>query len=199
MNQQNNRAGIHNFRMPGIPSTQPNIIPEVSKIFFDRLGATATVFGTWAQGVFLGYHADQPGWSTWDIVFSQWAYSRIQDLYFLPQEKCGSLVRQYRTEVDTIDIRRKADIILKIPLTGWDLEMFSRQGYGIAWESGPFAIAESIIRIQRLKKFAGKWWSTLTSSERYLIEERAVMLIADLKVWLPGSLPRLSELLEAAQ
>ena len=174
----------------------PDHVPPVAVMLFDRLGSSAAgPFATWAQGAFLGYHADQPEWSAWDIVFSHWAYSRCQDLDFLPQQKRDAFITGYREKAATDDVKQKGEEIFEKQLSAWDLEMFARQGYGSTWESSPYSTAEAIVRIGRLKKFANEVWKSLPPSEREELQQRAQALIDQLKVWMPGPLPRLDVLL----
>jgi hypothetical protein len=174
----------------------PDHLPSVATMLFDRLGTVAAGhFAHWAQSIFLGYHADQPDWSAWDIVFSQWAYSRRQDLDFLPQQKQNEFIAGYRQDAVTEDVKKKGEELLNSPLSDWDLEMFSRRGYSISWEASPYSTAEVIIRIERLKKFARKMWQNLSPSEKKEFQERGQTLINALKVWMPGPLPSLEHLL----
>jgi hypothetical protein len=176
--------------------TNPNRVPSVAAMMSARLGsAAAEPFTVWARGIFLGYHADQPEWSAWDIVFSQWAYSRRKELDFLPQQKRDWLITSYREKANTDDIKQKGEEILKKPLSDWDLEMFARQGYGIAWESSPYSTAEAIVRIERLKRLVAELWPILTPDEREEVQNRGQALINLLRVWMPGPLPRLDVLL----
>ena len=173
----------------------PDSVPSVVAMLGARMGSTAAApFLSWAHGVFLGYHADQPDWSAWDIVFSQWAYSRSKELEFLPKQKQDLFIKSYRETALTDDIKRKGEEALRKPLSGWDMEMFARQGYGVAWESSPYSTAEAIVRIERLKRFAAKLWSVLTADEREEVQVRAQALIDQLRVWMPGPLPRMDAL-----
>ena len=177
----------------------PMIIPSVVDLFTQRLGPVeAGPFVDWATRVFLGYHADQPDWSAWDFVLSQWAYSRTSDLSFLPPEKQQGFVAGYRQVASSDDVRAKAEELAPAPLSDWDLEMASRRGYGPAWEASPFSIAEAIVRIERLKRFAAQLLPYLTLAEREELQRRAQALISQLGVWMPGALPRLDVLVGAS-
>jgi hypothetical protein len=174
----------------------PGQIPSVAAMLFDRLGSIAAAgFAHWAQNAFLGYHADQPDWSAWDIVFSHWAYSRCKDLDFLRQQTQDSFIASYTQKAVTDDVKQRGEELLYSPLSEWDLEMFARRGYGVAWECSPYSTVEAIIRIERLKKFAGQVWQNLSLDERGEVQKRAQALIDELKVWMPGPLPSLEQLL----
>lgn len=176
----------------------PDSVPSVVAMLCARLGGpAASQFIAWAKGLFLGYHADQPDWSAWDIVFSQWAYSRSKELDFLSKQKQDLFIARYREKATADDIKRKGEESLRKPLSAWDMEMFARQGYGVAWESSPYSTAEAIVRIERLKRFAAESWSTLTPDEREELQVRAQALLDNLKVWMPGPLPRLDALLRS--
>lgn len=177
--------------------TSPGSIPPVGTMLCERLTKEeARRFGYWTQCIFLGYHADQPDWSAWDIVLSQWAFSRRRELDFLPQQKRESLIAGYQQKVVTDDIRQKSEEILRQPLSDWDLEIFARRGYGISWESSPYSTAEAIVRIERLKQHVAVVWSELESTEKKQLHEKAQTLINDLGVWMPGPLPYLDLLLK---
>jgi hypothetical protein len=179
-----------------VMKASPNYVPSPASMLLDRLDRTTRErFLAWARGVFLGYHADQPQWSAWDIVFSHWAYSRARDLDFLPEAKREFFLAGYREKVETDDVKRKAKELLNKPMSDWDLEIYARHGYGIAWESTPFSLAEAITRIERLKGFAAQFWKRLDASERGESQRRAQALIDELKVWMPGPLPKLEDLL----
>jgi hypothetical protein len=175
----------------------PSEVPDVVSMFMTRLEpAVADQFRRWARNIFLGYHADQPDWSAWDIVFSQWAYSRRKDLEFLPEEKRNSLVTEYRQNATTDDIKQLANMELERPLSDWDVEMYSRRNYGASWESGPFSTIEAIVRIERLKSLVQRFWPMLDDRERQMVQSGAQKLIEELGVWIPGPLPSLNSLLE---
>jgi hypothetical protein len=177
--------------------SRPDQIPPLPRMLFDRLGVTAAErFDRWARNVFLGYHADQPDWSAWDIVFSHWAYGRRRDLDFLPPEKREALVSEYCRNVDTDDVKRTAEALASKPLSDWDIEMFARRNYGASWESSPFSIVEAITRIERLKRFARNIWLNLNDDEREKMQKNAQELVDTLGVWMPGQLPALGRLLE---
>jgi hypothetical protein len=177
----------------------PDHLPAVAATLLRRLGmATARPFVSWARGAFLGYHADQPEWSAWDIVFSHWAYSRSGDLDFLPAQQRDAFITGYREKAATDDVKQKGEELLEKQLSAWDLETFARQGYGSTWESSPYSTAEAIIRIERLKKFVNEVWNSLTPTDREELQRRAQELINQLKVWMPGALPRLDVLLRQA-
>jgi hypothetical protein len=174
----------------------PEQVPDVAALVLVRLdGATAKRFADWARGVFLGYHADQPDWSAWDIVFSQWAYSRRKDLSFLTEEKRANFVSDYRREATTDDIRELARQVLEKPLSDWDVEMYARRNWGASWESSPFSTIESIVRIERLKRFARVLWASVDDRERGAMQRAAEKLIEELGVWMPGPLPTMDSLL----
>jgi len=174
----------------------PERVPDIAGLLVQRLdGETAKRFAEWARGAFLGYHADQPDWSAWDIVFSQWAYSRRKDLAFLPEEKRALFVSDYRREATTEDVREAAREVAEKPLSDWDLEMYARRNWGASWESSPFSIMESIARIERLKRFARAFWVGLDERERVAMQQAAEKLADELGVWMPGPLPTLDELL----
>jgi hypothetical protein len=176
--------------------TNPRETPDVAKLLLQRLDATtAQRFVKWASGAFLGYHADQPDWSAWEIVFSRWAYSRQNDLAFLPQQKRESLVSEYRLHVTTDDIERLATEALEASLSDWDLEMYARRDWGASWESSPFSVIESIVRIERLKRFARAFRASLDEREREAMQRAAEKLVEELGVWMPGPLPTLDSLL----
>lgn len=175
----------------------PEQVPPVASMLFHRLGSTAAEpFAAWARGAFLGYHADQPDWSAWDIVMSHWAYSRSQDLDFLPEQKRESFVSGYREKAESGDVKRKGLEMLNKALSDWDLDMFARRRYGISWESSPYSTAEAIARIERLKRFAREVWQGLSPSEKEEFQQRAQALIDELEVWMPGLLPGLDTLLK---
>jgi hypothetical protein len=174
----------------------PDAVPPVAAMLLDRLDpADAERFAAWAGGVYLGYHADQPDWSAWDIVFSQWAYSRRRDLDFLPAEKRGLVIDGYRRMVDTGDVKARCREVMAQPLSDWDLEVFSRRGYGVAPHSGPCSTVEAIARIERLKKYCAEVWQALTPAEREQLGRRAQTLLDQMRVWMPGPLPPLGDLL----
>lgn len=180
-------------------STMPDRIPPFEAMLFEQVsGAEAGPLRHWAQRVFLGYHPDQPEWSAWDIVFSQWAYSRRKDLSFLPEPKWDWIVTSYQREAITDDVKKQAEDVLKQPMSDWDLEMFARRGWGASWESGPYSLVEAIIRVERLKRFSAKVWSRLGPAEREALIQAGQSLISDLHVWMPGALPRLDDLLKEA-
>lgn len=192
--QKTLREVIHQARR--VYEASPDNVPSVATMLFDRLGsAAARQFATWANGAFLGYHADQPEWSAWDIIFSHWAYSRRHDLDFLPPQKRDSFISGYRQKAVTNDLKQKGEEALNSPLSDWDLEMFARRGYGRSWESSPYSTAEAIARIERLKKFAHEVWENLSPGERVELQKRGQELINILKVWMPGPLPSLDALL----
>ena len=174
-----------------------DLVPPAAAMLFDRLGpAVAGPFAHWARGAYLGYHADQPDWSAWDIVFSQWAYSRRKDLDFLPTEKRDLLISGYRQKVNTDDVKQQCEQILRQPLSDWDLETFARRGYGIAPGTNPSSTVESIARIERLKQFAAEVWQDLSPTEREQLHRHAQELLDQMRVWMPGPLPRLENLLK---
>jgi hypothetical protein len=176
--------------------TDPKQVPDVAGMLLNRLDRpSAEQFERWARGAFLGYHADQPDWSAWDIVFSRWAYSRRKDLVFLPEEKRESLVSEYRLKVTTDDIEQLANEALEGPLSDWDLEMYARRNWGASWESSPFSVIESIVRIERLTRYARAFWASLDEREREATQVAAEKLIEELSVWMPGALPSLDGLL----
>ena len=175
---------------------RPSSVPDVSAMLLGTLDRwSAADFEKWASGVFLGYHADQPEWSAWDIIFLNWAYSHHQDLEVLPVEKRNEFISGYRKMVSTDDVKQKCQALSQEPLSAWDLEIFGRRGYGSSWESGPFHVVESIARIERLKRFARQFWRALSLSEINALEQKARALIRKLKVWMPAALPRLDELM----
>ena len=174
----------------------PQEIPDVAKLLLQRLDATtAQRFVRWASGAFLGYHADQPDWSAWDIVFSQWAYSRRKDMSFLREEKCATFVSDYRREGSDEDVKKMARELMEKPLSDWDLEMYARRDWGASWESSPFSVIESIVRIERLKRFARAFRASLDEREREAMQRAAEKLVEELGVWMPGPLPTLDSLL----
>jgi len=174
----------------------PQEIPDVAKLLLQRLDATTTQrFVRWASGAFLGYHADQPDWSAWDIVFSQWAYSRRKDMSFLREEKCATFVSDYRREGSDEDVKKMARELMEKPLSDWDLEMYARRDWGASWESSPFSVIESIVRIERLKRFARAFRASLDEREREAMQRAAEKLVEELGVWMPGPLPTLDSLL----
>ena len=170
-------------------------VPPVPTMLLDRIGTEADKFNHWANGVFLGYHADQPDWSAWDIILSQWAYSRSGDLDFLGEHDREAFLMDYRLKASTDDIREKYGEVLGQPLSDWDVEMFARRGWGIEWEEGPGSIAEAIVRINRLKGVAATLVSRLDESRRTALQLRAQQLIDELHVWMPSPLPSLVSLL----
>lgn len=188
------RATILDAR--GRQDAEPDHIPPVAEMFADRLQTSdAEAFLRWARGVFLGYHADQPEWSAWDIVFSQWAYSRRGDLGFLPTTTRDALVVAYREIAETDDVRERCERAAERPLSDWDVEVYARRGYGAEWESGPYSTIEAVCRIERLKQFVSVVWPELTPQERAQLHDRAEALLAELGVWMPGPLPQLDTLL----
>jgi hypothetical protein len=177
-------------------AANPDRVPDVAAELLKRLKSPESrSFFSWARGIFLGYHADQPNWSAWDIVISQWAYSRNRDLDFLSAQNLEFFLVGYRRDADTDDIKCKGGEALRSALSDWDLEMFSRHGYGASWETSPFQTIESIVRIERLKIFVRKIWLMLSLVEQEQFQLRAQVLVDQLKVWMPGPLPRLDDLL----
>lgn len=165
----------------------------------ERLGtAQLTVFLQWAEGVYLGYHADQPEWSAWQIAFSQFAYSHRGKIDFLKAEKREIFLTGYRERVEIDDIKNINTTLAKLPLSAWDLDVFSAQGYGASWESGPLAVVEPLIEVERLKQFAREFWIALEPTEREELQRRAQALLQELRVWMPGPLADLGVLLRAA-
>lgn len=191
------RAAILEAR--GRHDAEPDRIPPVAAMLADRLPEPdAEAFLRWARRAFLGYHADQPEWSAWDIVFSHWAYSRRGDLDFLPPVTRDALVDAYRNTAATDDVRERGERAAERPLSDWDVEIYARRGYGAEWESGPYSTIEAVCRIKRLKQFVAAMWPRLTPREHAQLHDRADALIAELGVWLPGPLPRLDTLLASA-
>lgn len=174
----------------------PSEVPAVNRMLSERLSDKQRApFFRWAQGVFLGYHADQVEWSAWDVVFSQWAYSRRKDLNFLPDIKEQWFVTTYRADASTADVKQLAEDVVSQPLSDWDVQIYARRGWSATWESGPFSIIDWIVRVERLKRFALKAWSELDPDEREEILRRGQTVIEDLRVWMPGPLTRLDSLL----
>lgn len=175
----------------------PNRVPPLAVMLAERLPAPdVAAFLRWARGAFLGYHADQPWWSAWDIVFTRWATSRQSDLDFLPPPKRDELVAAYRRDAAVNDVRARGEKAAEQPLSDWDLEVFARRDYGSEWDSGPYRVIEAIARDHRLKTFVARTLPGLAPAEREQLHARAQALLAALGVWMPGPLPRLDELLE---
>lgn len=174
--------------MPNIRNVMKNHMPPSD---IQRLNA-------WGNKQFLGYHADQPAISAWDVVVSHWAYSRNREIEFLGPENHRWFCQEYKSKVLVDDIRQRSEIAAERPLSDWDLEMYSRHQFGKEWESSPFATIESMVRGNRLIQFLAQFSKRLGVDNSVQVQRSAESLLGEMRVWMPFKLPRLESLLEWA-
>ncbi len=182
-----------------IASLDGNATPNIREVMKNHLPPSDLPrLLAWGNKQFLGYHADQPALSAWDIVVSHWAYSRNREIEFLGPDNHKWFCQEYRSTVQVDDIRQRSEIASVRLLSDWDLEMYSRHQFGKEWESSPFATIESMVRGTRLIQFLAQFSKRLKVDDGVQVQRSAESILGEMRVWMPFKLPRLEGLLEWA-
>ena len=189
--QRQLRSAILQFRQ--VAADNHLRVTKISDVFVDHLEvAELSPFLKWGERQYLGYHAEQPHFSAWDIIVSHWAFSRSQDIAFLPPETLRWFKKEYRSSAVVDDIRTKSARIGTRPLSDWDLEMYARHKFGPTWEASPYATIESMVRGNRLIRFLVQFSTMLGIDDQFRIQKCAESLLAEFGVWMPSELCRLT-------
>jgi hypothetical protein len=193
-------ANRRQYEQPRPPTEGPAAMTPLPELFIGKLAAgwgqaEAAKFQNWARQVFLGDHAEQPDWSAWEIVFSQWAYGNQHTVHGLAPERREILLEGFRKMVSSPDADAKIRQLKTQPLSAWDLDMYSRHGFDNFDEfADPYSAVGWMIRIRKLQEFVGRAVGFLSETEKTQLREEGQRLLDELGVWMPGPLKPLDDL-----
>ncbi len=178
----------------------PQNIPPVADSFLKALRNTfspkiAQDFYKWATTVFTVVPADQPGWSSWAIIFFYWR-NEGQWQNAVKKKISGKKVDQITSSyIDYQEIDNTEEKIKEIKtrrLSDWDLEMFSIHKYfynesELDENNDPFLTVENTIEINKFQLF---WQDVLlpglSAEEKRILRKEGEKLLSAIEAYSPG-------------
>lgn len=169
-----------------VPPIADNVLATLRSTFGE---SDAQTFFVWATNIFYQVHADNPQWSAWDILMSEWIYNDSFIPQVLSEEKAQILVDRYEKIMDIADVESNIVVIKKKPLSMWDMEMYAIHGFSNDDElNDPFADVVSTVEMNRFRQFWRILCDTLTSEDKRLLHEKGQNAVDKLEIWMPGPL-----------
>ncbi len=180
------------------PSVTPALAPKLQSVVAANFGDRAeSRVVAWAKRTFKQVHADQPEWSAWNLVFFRWVFGqRKEDLEAIPS--CRTLLKERFTALADMDeLEELAESAKTSLLSDWDLEMCSLHGFDpfddAADYFGPVLTTAEVFKTQQ---FFREVVPQLSEQEKSWLHSQGQLLVAEMKVWMPGPLPGLDQTME---
>lgn len=170
------------------------VVPPIAEKVLAALQSTfgesdAQTFFRWATNIFFQVHADNPQWSAWEILMSEWVYNHSVVLSRLSENRAENPVDRYGEINDIADVESKIAVVRQKPLSVWDMEMYAIHGFSNDDElNDPFADVVSTIEMNRFRRFWRMLCDTLTSEDKRLLHEQGQKTADELEIWMPGPL-----------
>jgi hypothetical protein len=169
---------------PGVvPPLAAHVLEEMEKI----LGKDQTwFFYRWVTSVFIEIHSDLPQWSAWQILFDTCAYNdRMRDRLGLPPEKRDAILAQYRKALNVSDVEQKMAELKALPLSDWDLEMYSIHQFHNDELSSPFDSVLRVVEMNRFQLFWEELLPQLSAGEKIRMQKESQRLLKEMEIWMP--------------
>lgn|GEM_PF-3735691 len=159
----------------------------------------ADKFDRWARGTFKQVHADQPEWSAWHLAFFRWVFGRKNNDLLAVSRVRPSIESRFKELADTAPLEEKFEEVKSQPLSHWDLEMCAIHGFSPDDDSGNFFdIVSATFEIRATQLFIPELAPKLDDREKRWLHAEAKRMIGEMKVWMPGPLPELDEMVRRA-
>lgn len=174
------------------PPLGKKLVRLVADLFSER---QSQVFLNWAQNVFKQVHADQPDWSGWHLAFFRWVFGQKNNDLLAISRSRGLIESRFRELADTAPLEEKIQAIKTEPLSDWDLEMCTMHGFDPSNDSADFFDAIiATFEICATQLFFGEVLPKLDERDRRWLHSEGQRLLSNMKVWMPGPLPTLDEM-----
>ena len=162
------------------------VLKEVALHLAEEL---ARHFYVWSTTIFLEAPADQPQWSAWEILVG---YSpllkNLKNKGSITETRHDGIKETFAKYMDLSDVEGIATEIKKIPLSAWDLEMYSIHQYSHDSLSDPLDLILRIVEMNQFQIFWEIFMSDASSREKEALREEGQIVAKEIGLWLPGPL-----------